>query len=639
MPNPEDITDPIGVQNVGSQNGVIVVSGIANQNGNGNVVAAQTEGNAHGNNSNQIRCYNCRGLGHLARNCTIRPRRRNAAYLQTQLLIANKEEARIQIQAEEFDLMVAAADLDEIKKVNANCILMANLQQASTSGTQSDKDPVYDSDGSAEYTELLERIPEPHQVLQNNSNVTSTVSSVEQGGGTVEQHPTNVEEACVLYEKVNSVNQATKFVRDFQSLAKEADESLSKHKALELEIEHLLRAVVSQDIMSIMQNNSIVDTSNLQTELERTKEHFENCIIKKENVNDHVAAILGFSDLQWGNILIIRVYFVEGLGHNLFLVGQFCDSDLEATSTKSWLWHQRLSHLNFDTINDLARNNLVTSLQKFIYHKEHLCPLCEQGKRKRTYHPPKLVPNSRQRLHLLHMDLCGPMRIESINGKRYVLVIMDDYSRYTWVIFLRSKDEAPEEIKTFLTKTIVLLQAQSLLVYSRRTKKIKETMNVTFDELSAMAFEQSNLKPGLQSMTSEQISSGLNLTYAPSTTTTQQPTEGELDLLFEAMYDDHIDVSTAPRTVLAAQTPQVLQTSTTTTTTTDTTPTPTNSSSQATSIPSTLQNVNELKTQQQHVQHQPATIVDNVPNAMLDDNSFVNPFATTSTSAAESSSS
>ncbi|GKB65984.1 hypothetical protein Tco_0927396, partial [Tanacetum coccineum] len=88
--------------------------------------------------------------------------------------------------------MAAAANLDEIEEVNANCILMANLQQASTSGTQSDKAPVYDSDESAEYTELLEPIPEPQQVLQNDSNVTFVVSSVEQGGGTVEQHPADV---------------------------------------------------------------------------------------------------------------------------------------------------------------------------------------------------------------------------------------------------------------------------------------------------------------------------------------------------------------------------------------------------------------------------------------------------------------
>ncbi|GJZ82661.1 retrovirus-related pol polyprotein from transposon TNT 1-94, partial [Tanacetum coccineum] len=142
----------LGVQNVRNQNGLINVSGIANQNSNrnGNVVATRAEVNAIGNNGNQIRCYNCRGLGHLTRNCTVRPRRRDAAYLQTQLLIAQEEEAGIQPQAEEFDLMAAAADLDEIKKVNANCILMANLQKASTSGTQTDKAPVYDSDGSAE---------------------------------------------------------------------------------------------------------------------------------------------------------------------------------------------------------------------------------------------------------------------------------------------------------------------------------------------------------------------------------------------------------------------------------------------------------------------------------------------------------
>ncbi|GJX45755.1 integrase, catalytic region, zinc finger, CCHC-type containing protein [Tanacetum coccineum] len=100
------------------QNGLIVVSGIANpnvnQNGNGNVIAERAEGNGNGNNENQIRCYNYRGLGHLARNCKDRPRRRDASYLQAQLLIAQKEE------------------------------------QASTSVTQTNNAPVYDSDGSAE---------------------------------------------------------------------------------------------------------------------------------------------------------------------------------------------------------------------------------------------------------------------------------------------------------------------------------------------------------------------------------------------------------------------------------------------------------------------------------------------------------
>nr|GEU41798.1 hypothetical protein [Tanacetum cinerariifolium] len=117
------VVQNLGVENVRNQNEVIVVSSIANQNRNGNVVTVRAE---------------------------VRKRRRDVAYLQTQLLIAQKEEAGIQLQGEEFDLMAAAADLDKIKEVNENCILMANLLQASTSSTQSYKALVYDSDGSAE---------------------------------------------------------------------------------------------------------------------------------------------------------------------------------------------------------------------------------------------------------------------------------------------------------------------------------------------------------------------------------------------------------------------------------------------------------------------------------------------------------
>nr|GEZ84671.1 retrovirus-related Pol polyprotein from transposon TNT 1-94 [Tanacetum cinerariifolium] len=587
-----------------------------------------------------------------------------------------------------------------------------------------------------------------------------------------------------------SVARSSQIFGDFKSLAKEADDSLAKHKALELEIERLLKAVVSQDIMTIVQNESVVDTSDLQTELKRTKERFENCIIKKEieyaklwndcniyknaklrmqlfkkvfeqkdntlvtsentkfakqpimenlpkvgktnalskpvtsnsvstpqeskgvnndkviapgmfrinpskisreakhvpntNVNgknscgknrkakvsvkeiqkkyqpkasktkkvgtreslatpkprksrlllrwsptgrlfnqegklvdssetksksngnvkllinfiwkfmgtvrfgnDHVAAILGFGDLQWGNILITRVYFVEGLG-------QFYDSDLEvafrrnacfvrnlagvdllkgdrstnlytinlhemasaspiclmarASSTNSWLWHQRLSHLNFDTINDLARNDL----------------------------------NDREDIRKL--------------GAKGDIGFFIGYSA----------------------------DSCAYRVYNRQTKKIMETMNVSLDELSAMDFEQRSSKHGLNCMTSGHISSGLDLTYAPSTITTQQPSKGELDLLFEAMYDDYFggQPSATMRTVLPAQEPQVRQTSMASTTIADTAPIPTNSSSHATNIPITSQDVDELN-----------------PNAMIDGNTFVNPFANSSTNATASSSS
>ncbi|GJW63076.1 hypothetical protein Tco_0114960 [Tanacetum coccineum] len=218
---------------------LIVVPVIGNQNGN--VVAARAKKNGNGNNANQIRCYNCQGVGHYARNYTARPRQRDVAYLQTQPLIAQKEEAWIQLQDKEFDLMAIVADCEEIEEVNANCILMANLQQASTLCTHADKAPFYDSDGSAEVhqyencynnkifnmfsqeehsTELLESTIEIYLVQHDDSNVIPTDSSMDPSGGDYEQHPATIEVTRTFYEslynnlvidakKINTVNRDT----------------------------------------------------------------------------------------------------------------------------------------------------------------------------------------------------------------------------------------------------------------------------------------------------------------------------------------------------------------------------------------------------------------------------------------------
>nr|GEZ48399.1 hypothetical protein [Tanacetum cinerariifolium] len=185
-----------------------------------------------------------------------------------------------------------------------------------------------------------------------------------------------------------------------------------------------------------------------------------------------------------------------------------------------------------------------------------------------------------------------------------------------------------EAARTMLifSRALLFLSTEEIAtaVYNRRTKKIMETMNVSFDELLVMAFEQRSSKPGLQSMTSRHISSGLDLTYAPSTITTQQPSEGDLDLLFEAMYDDYIggQPSATARTVPLAQEPQVRQSLTESRKIADTAPITTNSSSLATNIPIPSQDVDGLN-----------------PNAMVDGNTFVNLFANSSTSAAALSSS
>ncbi|GJZ80024.1 retrovirus-related pol polyprotein from transposon TNT 1-94 [Tanacetum coccineum] len=175
--------------------------------------------------------------------------------------------------------------------------------------------------------------------------------------------------------------------------------------------------------------------------------------------NDHFGAIMGYGDYVIGESVISRVYYVEGLGHNLFSVGQFCDSDLEvafrkhscyvrdtdgvelikgsrgsnlytisiedmmksspicllskASKNKSWLWHR----------------SLVRGLPRLKFEKDHLCSACQLGKSKKHTHKPKTENTNLEVLNTLHMDLCGPMRVQTINGKKYILVIVDDYSR------------------------------------------------------------------------------------------------------------------------------------------------------------------------------------------------------------------
>nr|GEW39391.1 hypothetical protein [Tanacetum cinerariifolium] len=1141
------------VQSGGNQNGLVVVPGIANQNGTGNVVVARAEGTG---NRNQARCYNCRGLDHIARNCTARPRRRDAAYLQTQLLIAQKEEAWIQLLAKEFDFIAVAGDLDEIEEVNANCILMSNLQHASTSNTQLDKAPVYDTYGSAEvqlndncydnkifnmftqeeqYTNLLEPIPEPQLVTQNDNHVISiaprvfvpqttkykeelflsNVSNMVTVSKTIsipiedlsddttpsvarkflnerftELYLTKLPllvDARVQNFEIQFLQKAAKFVPDFKSLAKEADESLDKQKYLDLEIKRLLKASVRHDIMSIVQNGFVDVPSDLQTELDRTKEKlelyiikkekeytvlwnnwytkFEECkydkisydkayndmqqkverlqaqlrdkleskivelefqvvnyereishlkttyknlfgsitsnrahaklhdliyenaqlrvrvfentsesmnntsgtsvtphvdkpklsavtphskklhasipshsvpqpensmvdlvpnkqysagirtnlitnsqrhIIVKENVssntvtvsstglvhiartrrpqpkgntrndrvpsasksskvkksvtiedhrrtlllsknqktmssecniiklairndkskiicdtckqclvtanhdaclpsfvnalnshvnklcanvllsanqkrhrtqvwkpkqvgskerlackprlprlslkwspsrrnfnlkgklvahketkcsnddkactsnpqepmrkqfpnstmflgrlskfvcgtvrfrNDHIAAILGYGDLKWGNLTITRVYFVEGLGHNLFSVGQFCDADLEvafggntcfiryldgvdflkgnhstnlytinlydmasaspiclmarATPTKSWLLYQQLSHLNFDTINDLAKNDLISGLPKFNYAKEHLCPSCELGKSKRASHLPKPVLNSKQQLH---MDLCGPMRVASINGKRYVLVIVDDYSRYTWVYFLRTKDETPEVIKNFLKKIYVRLQAHVIIVRTDNETEFKihvlkeylDSVGIIHETSVAKTPQQNGVVERRNRTLVEAARTMLIFSHAPLFLWAK-PSERDLDILFEPFHNEYLGgrSSEAPRTIPTAPVLQNLQAPTTSMSIQDSALTPTNSSN----TPISSHNVDVPS--QQHAQQQrnltPSPTryaAENVPNAVSEGDLFVNPFATPSTESVVSS--
>ncbi|GJV38668.1 retrovirus-related pol polyprotein from transposon TNT 1-94 [Tanacetum coccineum] len=248
--------------------------------------------------------------------------------------------------------------------------------------------------------------------------------------------------------------------------------------------------------------------------------------------NDHIGAIMGYGDYVIGDSVISRVYYVEGLGHNLFSVGQFCDSDLEvafrkhscyfrdidgvellkgsrgsnlytisvedmmrsspiclllkASKNKSWLWHRRLNHLNFGTINDLARKDLVRRLPRLKFEKDHLCSVCQLGKSKKYTHKPKSENTIMEVLHTLYMDLCGPMRVQSINGKKYILVIVDDYSRFTWVNV------------SITHQTSVLRTPQQNGVVERQNRTLMEAARTMLIFSKAPMFLWAEVKPDLK---------------------------------------------------------------------------------------------------------------------------------------------
>nr|GEW61228.1 reverse transcriptase domain-containing protein [Tanacetum cinerariifolium] len=676
-----------GVQNVRNQNGLIVILGIANQNsnGNGNFVATLVEGNAIRNNGNQIRCYNFKGFGHLARNCSVGPKRRDAAYLHTRLLIAQKKEAGIQLQAEEFDLMAASGDLDKIEEFNANCILMANLQQVSTSGTQTDNAPVYDSDGSTEKLEnenveldfqVLNYAKENAHLMTIYKNLFDSISVIRTQAKTIigslqnKLHDTIYENAQLrsqLFDRVfeqkdttkgTSVN--TQFIKQ-SILGKPPSSSESKlysvtpfpkSKGLpKIDETHALSKPVTSNSVPTLQESKFMKNDNViavgMFRIKLFKTYREENYVPNKPIKVSV---------RTNSITVSQPHALIKKGVNSNSNGL---SSTRVDNTAKTRRLQPRSNIKNDraplrlrVLATRIKTNLkllINFIWKFLgtvhFGNDDVAVVLENLNKMESWNEEigQVTPSS-------HEFVC-PMRVENINGKRYIMVIVDDYSHYMWVRFLRSKDEAPKEIKTFLKKITVLLQApviiKTLTKWSRGTKRsdlhhspsidktpyelingkkqishcymypklsviarmtartlgnLVQKVTLAFSLVILLFPVLTGLKPGLQSMTSGQISSGLDLTYASSTITTQQPTERELDLLFEAMYDDYIggQPSAATRTAPAVQAPQVFQTPTITTTAV-TAPTPTNSSSQGTNITNNSPDVDELETLQQHV--------------------------------------
>nr|GFA37222.1 hypothetical protein [Tanacetum cinerariifolium] len=419
----------------------------------------------------------------------------------------------------------------------------------------------------------------------------------------------NQVDARVQNFEIQFLKKAAKFVGDFKSLAKEADESLIKHKALELEIKRLLRVVVSQDIMSVVQKTSVVDTLNLQTELERTKERFENPYKDMQQKIERLQAQLGdlkgkskdtscVSDtlnplsqkLENENVELkfqVLNYAKENAHLKTTHKNLFDSISVSCTQTKTII--ASLQHELQNTIYENAKLR-AQLFKKVSVQKENTC-----GTSKNTKFAKQSILGKLPMLGEIHA-LSKPVTSNSVSTPQESKVMKNDkvialgMFRINPFKTSREAKHVPNNVRVSArTKPITVLQSSvitkkyvnsdsnglsSTEIDNTKTRRPQPRSNSKNDRVpsaskssrsknkdaeveehhrnlllskntkhmssASMDFEQRSSKPRLQSITSGQISLGLDLTYALLTITTQQPTEGDLDLLFEAMYDDYI---------------------------------------------------------------------------------------------------
>ncbi|GJR23690.1 retrovirus-related pol polyprotein from transposon TNT 1-94 [Tanacetum coccineum] len=420
-------------------------------------LVAHTVSSSRNTSSYYVRIPSLCGKGHYARNSPKYQSSEIRKILWKQMLLAKQDETGVHLIDEQNDFLFAdALRMEEIEELSANICLMARIQPADNT---SDDGPSYDSAFISEVQSSSIKDNQEQMYPTHTKIINSTIGDDQIDSNIIFDEPNrNVNSGSV--EKDTHVPDLYALEQLARNAYKEAEKQLFAQKKT-----YAYGAIRAEN------QNLLSTISELKTRLET---------VEKGSPNRSV----------------------DCLGHNLFSIGQFCDGDLEvafrsktccvrnlegdnlltkgrksnlytisisdmaasspvclmskATSTKSWLWHRRLSHLNFGTINDLTRLDLVDGLPKLKYGKDHLCSACERGKIKKACHPPKLVP-------------------------------MDDYSRYTWVYFLHSKDKTPEMIKKFIAQAQLNYKAKVCKIRTDNGTEFKnDTLKAHYEKLGIM---------------------------------------------------------------------------------------------------------------------------------------------------------
>ncbi|GJV02575.1 putative ribonuclease H-like domain-containing protein [Tanacetum coccineum] len=232
--------------------------------------------------------------------------------------------------------------------------------------------------------------------------------------------------------------------------------------------------------------------------------------------NSKGGKITGKGKIRTSKLDFEDAYFVEELKFNLFSVSQMCDKknnflrkdnmysvDLKnvvpqggltylfakATPDESNLWHRRLGHVNFKTMNKLVRGNLVRGLPSKLFEINQTCVACQKGKQHVASYKTKTVSSISQPLQKLHMDLFGPTFVKSLMKKMYCLVVTDDFSRFSWVFFLATKDETSEILKTFITGIENLINLKVKVIRCDNGTEFKNRVMNQFCEMKSIKRE------------------------------------------------------------------------------------------------------------------------------------------------------
>nr|GEX84412.1 integrase, catalytic region, zinc finger, CCHC-type, peptidase aspartic, catalytic [Tanacetum cinerariifolium] len=454
-----------------------------------------------------VKCYNCQSVGHMARQCTQPKRQRNAAWYKEKAMLAEAQKARKILDEDKLAFTMLLSRL----RISILMILTVMISRM--------------------HKRFL-WLTFPTMVL------------------TLSQRLTDDFGKCFTLQQKLSTEQAFWLCVSNPTIE-------SSLPPVRVEVPSELPMVV-QIVLWYLDSGCSKHMTGNRSQLM----NFVNIFLGTIRFgNDQIARIMGYGDYQLGNVIISRIYYVEGLGHNLFSVGQFCDADLEvafqkntcfirdlegvdlisgshdtnlytislvdmlksslicllskASKTKSWLWHQRLSHLNFNTLNKLAKDGLARGIPRLKFQKDHNGVV---ERRNQT-----LVEATRTMLIFSKAPLF--LWAEAINTACYTQnrsLIRHRYNKTPYELMQHKKLDLSflhvfgslcypindhEDISKFDAKADIRIfvgyapAKKAFKIYNRRTRIISETIHITFDELTTMASEQFSLEPGLHVMT------------------------------------------------------------------------------------------------------------------------------------------